>query len=140
MESFFALLQFIKMVYPYQIIGIKEPILCNEFENHLNNICKKYGIQYLDDNRNHQTTNSDKIPIQDLFQSDFVILEGNNRHEGLLRAMESLLKRNQGIFGLDEIKQLAQIWNHKHCEPPLDNKEFDRQWECATKFISQKDK
>lgn len=124
--------------YPYQIIGVKEPILCNEFENHLNNICKKYGIQYLDDNRNYDQTTSDKILIKDLFQPDFVILEGNNRHEGLLRAMESLLKRNQGILDLEQIKQLAQIWNQKHCEPPLDNKEFERQWECATKFISKK--
>ncbi|HET9806152.1 MAG TPA: bifunctional DNA primase/polymerase, partial [Nitrososphaeraceae archaeon] len=125
---------------PYQIIGTKEPVLCDEFENHLNNICKKHGIQYLDDysNNDDDPTHSDKIPIKDLFQPDFVILEGNNRHEGLLRAMESLLKRNQGILDLEQIKQLAQIWNQKHCEPPLDNKEFERQWECATKFISQK--
>lgn len=122
----------------YQIIGTKEPVLCDEFENHLNSICKKYGIQYLDDYIEDDQTNSSKIPIQDLFQESFVILEGNNRHEGLLRAMESLLKRNQGILDLEQIKQLAQIWNQKHCEPPLDNKEFERQWECATKFINQK--
>ena len=123
--------------YPYQIIGTKEPVLCDEFENHLDNICKSYGIQYLDDYSNDDPTYSDKIPIKNLFQPDFVILEGNNRHEGLLRAMESLLKRNQGILDLEQIKQFAQIWNQKHCEPPLDNKEFEKQWECATKFVSQ---
>jgi replicative DNA helicase Mcm len=52
--------------------------------------------------------------------------------------MESLLKRNQGILDLEQIKQLAQIWNQKHCEPPLDDKELERQWECATKFIRKK--
>jgi DNA replicative helicase MCM subunit Mcm2 (Cdc46/Mcm family) len=124
--------------HPYQIIGTKEPVLCDEFENHLNSICKKYGIEYLDDYIDDDQTHTSKIPIQDLFQENFVILEGNNRHEGLLRAMESLLKRNQGILDLEQIKQLAQIWNQKHCEPPLDNKEFERQWESATNFIRRK--
>ena len=135
---FFCTSSIHKNGYPYQIIGTKEPVLCDEFENHINNICKKYGIQYLDNYTDDDQTHSVKIPIQDLFQQDFVILEGNNRHEGLLRAMESLLKRNQGILDLEQIKQLAQIWNQKHCEPPLDNKEFERQWESAAKFIRRK--
>ena len=28
-------------VYPYEILGIREPILCDEFELHIDNICKK---------------------------------------------------------------------------------------------------
>ena len=35
------------MVYPYEILGTREPILCDEFELHIDNICKKYGIEYL---------------------------------------------------------------------------------------------
>jgi hypothetical protein len=123
--------------YPYQIIGTKEPVLCDEFEIHLNNICKRYGIQYLeysneDDQKNQSY--SGKIPIQDLFQPDFVILEGNNRHEGLLRVMESLLKRNQSILDLEQIKCLSQVWNQNNCKPPLDEFNFKKQWKCALKF------
>ena len=52
------------------------------------------------------------LPIQDLFKSDFTIFEGHNRHEALMRAMESLIARNSGILSLEEIKPLAQQWNN----------------------------
>ena len=35
------------------------------------------------------------------------------------------------------IKQMAQLWNQSHCEPPLDNKEFEKQWKCALKFVNK---
>jgi hypothetical protein len=41
--------------------------------------------------------------------------------------MESLIARNSGILSLEEIKLLAHQWNLKHCSPPLDNKEFEKQ-------------
>lgn len=52
--------------------------------------------------------------------------------------MESLIARNSGILFLEEIKPLAQHWNVKHCSPPLDDKEFEKQWICATDFIAKK--
>ena len=94
--------------YPYQILSTKEPVLCDDYEIHLNNICKKYGLQYLEDNDDKKNqTYSDKIPIRDLFQSDFVILEGNNRHEGLLRAMESLFKKKSWYFEFKRNKTIG---------------------------------
>ncbi|CAN5235912.1 hypothetical protein BH18THE2_BH18THE2_34620 [soil metagenome] len=120
--------------HPYQIIDTKEPEILDDFVQHIDNICKKYSIPYLDENGN----GNGLTPIQDLFKPDFTILEGNNRHEGLLRVMESLIARNSGILSFEEIKQLAQQWNLKHCSPPLANKEFEKQWTCATDFISKK--
>ena len=40
------------------------------------------------------------LPIQDLFKPDFTIFEGHNRHEALMRIMESLIARNSGILSL----------------------------------------
>ena len=121
---------------PYQILGSLEPIIADDFVVHIDNICRKYSIPYLEaaDNGNGKAL----TPIQDLFKPDFTILEGHNRHEDLMRIMESLIARTSGILSLEEIKPLAHQWNQKHCSPPLDDKEFEKQWICATDFIAKK--
>ncbi len=81
--------------------------------------------------------NDEKTPIEKLFEDNFVILEGHNRHEGLLRVMESLIFRNKDILSKEKIKVLAFEWNQQHCDPPLDNKEFEKQWACAIDFIKK---
>ena len=73
-----------------------------------------------------------------MFKPDFTVYEGHNRHEALLRATESLLARNIEILSHDQIKSLAREWNDQHCNPPLDDKEFEKQWKCATDFIGKK--
>ena len=78
-----------------------------------------------------------QIPIQDLFKEDFAVHEGHNRHEALLRVMESLIARTYGIVSLAEIKSWARRWNDQHCKPPLDDREFEKQWKCATDFINK---
>jgi Bifunctional DNA primase/polymerase, N-terminal len=120
----------------YQILGTLEPVIADDFVNHLDDICRKYSIPYLEaaDTGNGKSL----LPIQDLFKPDFTILEGHNRHEGIMRIMESLIARLSGILSLEEIKSLAYQWNLKHCNPPLDNKEFEKQWECATDYIAKK--
>jgi hypothetical protein len=120
---------------PYQILGTLEPVIADDFVNHIDNICRKYSIPYLEaaDSGNGKAL----TPIQELFKPDYTIFEGHNRHEALMRAMESLLVRNSGILSIEEIKSLAQQWNLKYCNPPLDEKEFDKQWTCATDFIAK---
>lgn len=116
-------------------MGTKESDIADDFVKHIDNICKKYSIPYLDENDNANGL----IPIQDLFKPDFTIFEGHNRHEALMRVMESLFVRNSGILSIEEIKQFAQQWNLKHYCTPLDDKEFEKQWTCATDFIAKKD-
>jgi hypothetical protein len=117
--------------YPYEIIGTKEPKTCGkEVEDRLFEIYKNHGLNLDNDNQ--------KIPITKLFESDFTILEGHNRHEGLLRVMESLVSRNKNVLSEEKIKQLASEWNQEHCNPPLDDKEFEKQWDCAKDFIEKK--
>ena len=121
--------------FPFKIIGTKEPVVCDDFENHIDNICRKYHIPYLDaDNGNGKAL----LPMQELGKKDFVVCEGNNRHEALMRKMESLIKRNRNVSDLEEIQDYARRWNEKHCLPPLDDIEFDKQWKCALEFIGKK--
>jgi hypothetical protein len=51
--------------------------------------------------------------------------------------MESELQIGKGRKSLDDIKQICQFWNEKHCDPPLNNIEFERQWKQAIKFVSK---
>jgi hypothetical protein len=37
-----------------------------------------------------------------------------------------------------KMQELAREWNSTHCEPPLDDWEFDRQWNDANRFIDRK--
>jgi hypothetical protein len=121
--------------HPYQIMGTREPRIVDDFVQHLDNIFKKYNIQYLDAANG---IGKEKIPIEDLFKEDFTIVEGHNRHEALMRIMESLIARNSDILSLDKIGKLAMEWNKKHCSPPLDDKEFEKQWKCALDFVTKK--
>jgi hypothetical protein len=117
---------------PYQIIGTKDPVVAEDFEKHIDNICRKYG-KYLDSNDNGKSQ-PNKISIKELFHPHVKILEGE-RSVKILRIMDSLLRRNARILSLDQIRALAYNWNKEHCVPPLNDLEFEHQWNTATKFI-----
>jgi P4 family phage/plasmid primase-like protien len=130
-----------KSGYRYTIIGIPEPVMlnirqANELEQHIDKICRKYDLKYLDNGKASIAGYS--VSIQDLFKADTKILEGHNRHEALLRAMESLIMRNRNILPLDKIKDFAHEWNNAHCSPPLGDKDLEKQWKSATKFIARR--
>ena len=123
--------------YRYEIVGTPEPVTldlleANELEEHLDDICKRNGIQYLNDHKS-------LTPIRELSKDGNIIHEGHNRHEAVLRIAESLIKRNRAILSLDKIKPMAWEWNEEHCMPPLDLREFDRQWNDAMAFIAKKE-
>ena len=122
----------------YQIKGTLKPEIFNaqDLENRIGGICDKYGIPYGFNNSNNNNSTGYQTPIEDLWKPETKILEGHNRHLELLRIMESLLQNNRKI-PLDTIKQTAQIWNHDHGEPPLDDIEFEKQWKCALNFIGK---
>jgi hypothetical protein len=123
----------------YQILGTRKPVklsedAANQVKEHIDNICKKYGLCYLenDDGNGRALT-----PMSELFKDEYVIFEGNNRHEAMLRVMDSLIKRNYAILSSKQIMQFAYDWNQKHCQPPLDTAELDKLWKQATKFIAK---
>jgi hypothetical protein len=101
-----------KSGYQLSIIGTYTPIALggletDEMQGHLNAICKKYGLIY-----NNSTNSYDsQIPIEELFRPGYPTQEGHNRHERLLRMMESLLMRNRGILTIERIKEIAKTYN-----------------------------
>jgi P4 family phage/plasmid primase-like protien len=119
----------------FQILGTKEVAVVDDFDRHIDDVLKRYDIGYL--SAVNSDSNKSQIPIEELFEDDYVVLENHNRHESLLRVMESLIKRNMSILALDEIKEWARKWDNKHCSPALNNKEFEKQWKSATAFISK---
>ena len=117
----------------YEIIGTTEPEIIDDLEQDIDSICKNCGIPYLGNVDGKSLT-----PIQDLFKGDAKVYEGHNRHEALLRIMDSLIERNKGILTFGQIKKLANEWNLNHCSPPLNNQEEDKQWKAATKLLKEK--
>ncbi|WP_458718827.1 bifunctional DNA primase/polymerase [Candidatus Nitrosocosmicus sp. R] len=119
---------------PYQIIGTSTPTVLNKehsvnLEYSIDEIYEDFGIALPSDN---------KIAIEELFKPDFEVREGNNRHLVLMRVMESLIGKLRNIYSEEMIKCLTIEWNEEHCKPPLDDKEFEKQWDCAKKYIFQK--
>lgn len=115
---------------PYEIKGTKEPkVFGKEIEDKLFEIYRKYGLQ---------VSEYGIIPINKLFEEDFVVDAGHNRSEVLLRVMESLLVRYEGKLSKDQIKQRAWEYNLKHFNPPLDIKKFENQWRDAQRFIEKR--
>jgi hypothetical protein len=118
--------------YRYQLVnGAENPALCDEFPEHIDSICKKYGLEYLDE---HGRGKGD-VPIPELFKADTVIYEGSNRHKAQLRVNDSLIAKLKDILPFDKIKQLAMEWNQAHCKPPLDDKDFDKLFDQSARFI-----
>lgn len=112
----------------YEIIGTLKPqIFGKEIEDKLNEIYEKYDLIV---NKNG------KIPIQKLFEDGFVIHEGHNRHEALLRVMESYITKNNSKKKIEEIKKMAVKWNDKHNYPPLDKIQIEKQWKDALTFLA----
>jgi hypothetical protein len=105
-------------------------VLCDEFPEHIDRVCKKYGLEYLDENG----IGKGDIPIAELFKADTRIYEGSNRHKAQLRVNDSLIAKLKDILP-DKIKQLAMGWNQAHCKPPLDDKEFDKLFNQSAHFI-----
>lgn len=121
--------------YLYEIIGTTKPTTLNlEQSNKLEDTLKKICEG---DNGNRIRHENNQIHIEDLFKDNFEIYEGNNRHGYLLRAMESLIQRYKNILSEKRIIKLSQEWNQDHCRPPLDEKEFEKQWKDAKSFISR---
>jgi P4 family phage/plasmid primase-like protien len=117
----------------YEILGTMTPVICDDFENHIDSLLQRHGIPYLGANDGNGKS---EIPIEELYKPDFEVYEGQNRHEALLRIMESLKVRNGNVMPIEDIKTIAQLWNQNHCKPPLDEIEFERQWKDAIKYVS----
>ena len=102
--------------YRYEFVnGMVNPVLCDEFPEHINRTCKKYGLEYLDE---HGIGTGD-IPIPELFKADTVIYEGNNRHLQQLRINDSLIAKLKHILPLDKIKSACNGMESRTLQRPI---------------------
>jgi len=127
----------------YEIIGTREPETMDEMEKHLQDICKNYGIQYpggnvnhTDDAMNRTVVDHNQTPTRELFRPGIKIFEGQNRHEALMRTMEHIILHNS-LIDQESLWRFAEDWNNQHCEPPLDSREFSKQWKAAINFVER---
>jgi Bifunctional DNA primase/polymerase, N-terminal len=119
---------------PYEIIGTNQPITLNEDQSnemilHIDNICKKYGLEYLEKH------------YRRLLDSDCKIYKGS-RHDSLLRIANSLLFRDLGGNEKSrselEIKAILLKINNTRCVPsPLPTEEIDKIWDDAVNYVRQ---
>lgn len=134
----------------YQIIGIFTPetltkSTAEETMYHLDAICRKHGLAYLQNaiiatstlsNGDLAATalkkNRALVPMVDLLREDYQVYVGHNRHLDLLRVMEHYL-----VVDPEHALEKSIEWNQKHCLPPLDDKEVRKQWNAAKNFIDR---
>jgi Bifunctional DNA primase/polymerase, N-terminal len=114
----------------YHIISTLKPEIfkAQDVEDRIKGICGKYNIPYgFCNTGNNNNYNFNIGPsIQELFTPGTKILEGHNRHLGILRVMDSLLVKNMGFLTLNEIKGHAYKRNLELCVPPLDDRAMER--------------
>ncbi len=122
----------------YQIIGTTNPVILTvaqgiEMMQHIDDICKRHGLHYLGENGKAQK----KLPVSELVKEGSVIIEGNNRHNGLLKMSMSLVSLLRGRWPTSVIKKMAfEIANKEYCVPPIDKEEFDRNvWKSVEKYL-----
>lgn len=118
-----------------EILGTQEVMIlgdveATDFQEYLDNICKKYSLSY----NKHGDSNTKK-PITDLFKPGSPTLEGHNRHGRLLRMMDSLIVNNRKNMSEEQVKSIAKSFNTtEYLNPPLNDKEFEELWKQATGF------
>jgi hypothetical protein len=130
-------------------------------EQHIDNICRKYGIKYLEGAQAQTTTitspdgtittttttlhTRSQTPIQELLKPDYRVVKGNNRHGALLRIMDHLLIK-YGTWDLEFVKSLALEWNEQHCisaedgksPAPVDSKDFEDLFKQSQQWVAKK--
>jgi len=98
---------------PIEILGIKQVKTVDKesLEFNINEICKEFQVPYL------EGIAEIRKPVSEMIKDDFVIYEGGNRSEAILRYLSSKKIKNPE-FTLDDLYRLGKQFNEKHCKPP----------------------
>src|SRR5690242_6853832 len=130
---------------PYEITGTTSPITltadqANEYIEHIDQICKKYNLEYLEKH------------YRNLLDSDAIIHQGE-RHTSLISIANSLLFRygssgngnGKDSDSLDpqlemELKNKFLAINSNRCEVPLPASEINQIWKDAVKYYQRQPK
>jgi len=102
------------------------------YEERIDSICKEYDIPYLTGG----VPNNMK-PVDDMIKDDFVLHEGENRSQAILRLMDSKKKLNPE-FGEIALFGIGMGFNQKHCKPSYDETKIRALAKQANEFIEKK--
>ena len=103
----------------YEIIGnSKEPLELNqkqalELIRHIDTICRKYGLKYLDF-QNHELTSQIRIMIKSLSIAPELVIEEGERHTILLSIADSLLFKHLNLQNWKEDEKSKQTQKLKN--------------------------
>jgi P4 family phage/plasmid primase-like protien len=129
--------------YPYEIIGTKD-IADLQYQQalklirHIDDICVKNGLKYLEKENNSKLTPQINEMINRLKIDTTVTIHEGERHMTLLSLANSLLI-NHYIKPVDELKKFFENINNNLCKPyPLTQNEIDDIWESAIKYTEIK--
>ncbi len=129
----------------YEPLGTQNIVVLNEKQSielmrHIDIICTKYGIKYLEKESNTRLTPNIREMIRKLeIDNAITILEGE-RHSTLLSIADSLLINHyvNGNKTIDKLKKFFEEINYKLCQPlPLIKEEIVTIWKSAIKFVKQ---
>jgi len=118
-----------KNEYRYEIMGTTQPItltveLAEELMQHINTICKKHNVEYLDKH------------YKNLLDSDSKIYQGS-RHDSMISIANSLLFRYYDNGRSEqELKNVYIGINDSRCKPPLPVSEMNRIWKDCVAYYS----
>ncbi|HKG88278.1 MAG TPA: phage/plasmid primase, P4 family, partial [Nitrososphaeraceae archaeon] len=129
--------------WPYETIGTNQPVVLNitqarELIQHINQICIKYGVQYLE--KASRIDGKIKTMIKTLQIDPSIRIPEHTRHNTLIATADSLLFNH-----LDKKKEkekdlrnfFTQI-NERLCDPePLPESEINNIWNSALNFVQR---
>jgi P4 family phage/plasmid primase-like protien len=125
----------------YEIAGVpKVPVTLTikqsiEMVQHVNHICRKYGIDYL---KKDSKLSKLKTMIKTLTLDPMVKVSEGERHITLLSAADSLLITHLGKKrSEEELREFFISMNQHLCESPLPDLEIQQIWESAMEFTSK---
>lgn len=104
----------------YEIVGVEQPVLLDDISKYIDQVCKKYGITYLDMVKD----NNSLIPMTDLLNDDTEIIEGHNRHLAMLRYADHIYATSPPSITDKMVLEMLRAKNNLLCSPPLDDTEL----------------
>jgi len=142
----------------YQISGIIEPITLDEqqidkLQEHLNILCKEYGIEYADasvltknfdeDHNTQEKINEQSSLASKLWQGNSIVYRGHNRHGAMLSLMDSLLikfpnESEEFVFQIAEMKNQQMCKDENGNPAPLSKEEMYSLLKQAKVFAAKK--
>jgi P4 family phage/plasmid primase-like protien len=121
--------------FNYEIIGnAKEPLLLSslqaiELMRHIDNICNKYGLKYLEKAKNKILTE----PLEKIIKT--LKIHVGERHMTMISFADSLLIHHKNKQSKEKLKTFFLLVNDNVCLPPLPENEINSIWQSAERFV-----